>query len=374
MAKKYKMALADALIGLYRWLCRRPLPGATAIGTEDFRSIAIYSTTALGDLMFNTPAIRQLRLRYPQAQLILIVHRKFSSLVRDYADVDKVLSWDGRFLTLFGCTRLLRRFHPDLAVILHSRTPYDVMSAAFSGVRHILRDDPVAPGTVPPLAKWLSGWSMAGFTDHVIMRKLLLLSALGCHEDQVAMHPPCQVNRTRFAQPDQLRIGFQLGASTPERRWPIPSFAQLAESLLMVRPKCQIVLMGVQQEVVLAEQFLALLPKRLHASVSVMAGRTSIREAFDLVGSLDLLVTGDTGPLHIAVALQVPTISLFVTAKPHETGPLQDPALHTVIYKPLPAEASDVLKSEPMGHIRVETVLDACIETVSNPQWASLRD
>ena len=201
MTKKHKMALAGALIRLYRCISRRPPPVPAAIATDDFRSIAIYSTTALGDLMFNTPAIHQLRLRYPQAQLILIVHRKFAALVRGYTDVDQVLCWDGRFVTLFGCVRQLRRLRPELAVILHSRTPYDVMSAVFSGARHILRDDPVAVGQVPPLAEWLSGWSAAGFTDHLIRRKLAMLSALGCREDQLEMQVPCQVDRTRFAQP-----------------------------------------------------------------------------------------------------------------------------------------------------------------------------
>ncbi len=45
-----------------------------------------------------------------------------------------------------------------------------------------------------------------------------------------------------------------------------------------------------------------------------------------------MLVTGDTGPLHIAVALNVKTVSLFATANPHHTGPLQSLDLHKIIY------------------------------------------
>ncbi len=46
-----------------------------------------------------------------------------------------------------------------------------------------------------------------------------------------------------------------------------------------------------------------------------------------------VLVTGDTGPLHLAIALQVPTVSLFVTANPNWTGPYQDLDIHTIIHK-----------------------------------------
>ena len=50
-----------------------------------------------------------------------------------------------------------------------------------------------------------------------------------------------------------------------------------------------------------------------------------------LLDSFHVLVTGDTGPLHLAVALKVKLISLFVTAGSRSTGPIQDPELHRII-------------------------------------------
>ncbi|MBV8046664.1 MAG: glycosyltransferase family 9 protein [Paludibacterium sp.] len=359
---KTKLAIANGLIRMYRLLTGRPqtlLPADPAPKT-----IVVFSTTALGDLMFNTPAIRQLRLRFPQARLILVVHQKYVDLVQRYDDVDQVLCWDGRFVRMRGFLRDLRPMKPDLAVILHSRVPFDILCAVLAGCRWIVRDDIPQPDG-PPMRQWLAAASDNAFRGHVIQRKLTLLKALGCDDSQVAMRVPCAIDPQHFRVAGVERIGFQLGASKPERSWPVSHFVALAEALLQVRPACQIVLTGMASELALAEQFFALLPTHWHSRVISMVGQTSVQQAFELVASLNLLVTGDTGPLHLAIAQQVPTVSLFVTADPAETGPYQDPALHTVIRRPLPANASAALRAEPMANVPVETVLSAVLQALS---------
>lgn len=92
-------------------------------------------------------------------------------------------------------------------------------------------------------------------------------------------------------------------------------------------------------------------------------GTLNLKELVEHISRFDVLVTGDTGPLHIAVALKVPTISLFVTANPAHTGPLQDKELHTVIRvppeeRPLTSEFSD----QPMFVITAQEVMSAISE------------
>jgi ADP-heptose:LPS heptosyltransferase len=357
MAKRHKLAVASALIGLYHLLTRRPRPAGDLTPTTCVRSIVVYSTTALGDLMFNTPAIYQLRRHYPAARIILVVHQKYVDLVRDAEDIDAVLSWDGSFARMSAFLRALRGHRPELAVILHSRAPYDVMSAVLAGCRFILRDDLVLDGRVP-LVRWLAGWSEPGYDGHVIQRKLDMLAPLGCRTDVVSMRVPCSVDRLRFAVPGRVRIGFQLGASTAERCWPVARYAELASLLLPGQPDREIVLMGLPKEQGLADGFFAALPEALRPQVVNLVGQTSVRDAFDLVASLNVLVTGDTGPLHLAIALKVPTVSLFVTAEPWLTGPYQDPDLHDVVYRPLPADAEEGERANPMNQITVAAVAE----------------
>lgn len=355
MEKKNKIALANGLIWLHQRLFSSLRPTSALSTASEFSCIAIYSTTALGDLMFNTPSIRQLRLRYPRAKLILIAHRKYSAMLQGYEDVDEVVCWDGKFSHVFGLIRILRRFPVDLAVILHSRAPYDVLSAVFSGCNTIVRDDKHRNGEIP-LARWLSAASESNFVGHEIQRRLNLLAALGCHPDQIEMRLPCHINRQHYVQPGKVRVGFQLGTSKAERCWPVASFVDLAQRLLADRPDVQIVLMGITSEQVLEQAFFSQLDPVLKPRVVSLVGKTSIQEVFDVIASLDLLVTGDTGPLHLAAALKVKTVGLFVVSDPKRTGTYQDPELHTVIFHPLNAECSIEQRQTPMSMITPDEV------------------
>ena len=72
MAKKLKIALSNKFLQLYTLFCGRLKPRESFDSKRIFTSIVIYSTTALGDLMFNTPAIRAIKNRYPNAFITLV--------------------------------------------------------------------------------------------------------------------------------------------------------------------------------------------------------------------------------------------------------------------------------------------------------------
>ncbi|MGE9716721.1 glycosyltransferase family 9 protein, partial [Escherichia coli] len=74
------------------------------------------------------------------------------------------------------------------------------------------------------------------------------------------------------------------------------------------------------------------------------------------INTMDVLVTGDTGPLHLAIALKCPTVSLFATADPKWTGPYQDLHLHIVIDKGA-TTADGTIKS--MNDITVHEVFNS---------------
>jgi ADP-heptose:LPS heptosyltransferase len=127
-------------------------------------------------------------------------------------------------------------------------------------------------------------------------------------------------------------VGFQLGASTAERCWSPKNFASVAASLCSEHADLRIILIGGPDDKHRAETFLQHLPESLHAQVSDRVGNTSLPELTALLNNMDVLLTGDTGPLHIAVAIKTPTVGLFTTANPYATGPLQNPELHDIIH------------------------------------------
>ncbi|ROH80332.1 hypothetical protein EC393_05595 [Lonsdalea populi] len=144
--------------------------------------------------------------------------------------------------------------------------------------------------------------------------------------------------------------------SDAERCWPVEYFAAVAEHFLTTDPTCQIALTGWSGDSPLAESLLRQVNPVLHARIVNHIGSSSLKALVGLINGMDVLVTGDTGPLHIAIALRVPTVSLFVTAEPHSTGPYQDPDLHDVIYGVTNNLA--IQQGHVMGAIKPQQVMD----------------
>lgn len=111
-------------------------------------------------------------------------------------------------------------------------------------------------------------------------------------------------------------VGFQLGASEERRRWPMEHFVELGERL--ARHDVVPVLLGGPGETVLGERYSS---AARHPHVNRI-GKTSLSELAALLCGLRLLVTNDTGTMHLAAGLGRPILSIFLcTAQPWDTGP-----------------------------------------------------
>lgn len=215
--------------------CYTPFFGrlrATATLTPDseFTHIAIYSSTALGDLMFNTPAIHAIKQRYPNAKLTLVSSQKNSHLVENSRYFERVLYWDNKVRNVLRLVWQLRRQRPQLTIILHSYMPYDMLAAVLSGSEYIIRDHYACDSAI--LNRWLAAYpgKSPGYL-HLIQRKLDLLHVLGCdiHDTQMRILVDFpKVTKTAGT----VLIGFQMGASETIRRWPISHFVALAKQLV----------------------------------------------------------------------------------------------------------------------------------------------
>lgn len=321
---------------------------------DTITSIVIYSTTALGDFMMNTPAIHALRQRFPQAYITLVAHPKFESFLEGGGDWDRIVYWNSKIKTVPQLVKALKnRGQPDLAVILHSHAPYDYLSAVMVGARYVFRDN--YADNIDVMNRWLTNYTY-GFKGHLIQRKLELVAPLGCDISSVEMKLPCQVIKRAARKTNKKVIGFQMGASTPERCWPLENFAQVANTLLAANPESSITLIGGGGEMYLQQPFMEKVDVAFHSRIESLIGKTSLPELVSTINKFDVLITGDTGPLHLAVALKIPTISLFVTAEPSASGPYQDMELHRVLYGVRMALKSE-LSSEAMKAIPAERVI-----------------
>ncbi|MGP0155095.1 glycosyltransferase family 9 protein [Pantoea ananatis] len=321
---------------------------------NDIRQIVIYSTTALGDFMMNTPAIHAVRLRFPMATITLVAHPKFREFLEGGDDWNRVVYWNSKVKHVHELVKSIKNYgQPDLAVILHSHAPYDYMSAILAGAKYIFRDN--YQDDVPLIERWLTNYTV-GYKGHLIQRKLELVAPLGCDTSLVEMKTP-RNSKARSILRDKKILGFQLGASSPERCWPIEYFAQVADRLLSRNQLLNIVLIGGPGETGLAERFMAQINQQSKNRVVNQVGKTSLSQLVDTINDFDALLTGDTGPLHVAIALKVPTLSLFATEQPVFSGPYQDQEIHRVILGVRSALKKETLGNGAMRAISVNQVL-----------------
>lgn len=112
-------------------------------------------------------------------------------------------------------------------------------------------------------------------------------------------------------------VGFQLGASQDQRRWPVEYFARLGEMLVQKLNLCP-VLLGSKAEKKLADKYLSV----SQTPCIDLTGRTNLKELSAALSCCKLLITNDTGTMHLAAGLGIKCIAFFLaTAQPWDTGP-----------------------------------------------------
>jgi 3-deoxy-D-manno-octulosonic-acid transferase/heptosyltransferase-1 len=152
-------------------------------------------------------------------------------------------------------------------------------------------------------------------------------------------------------------IAVNPSARWEKKRWPLSSYAALINQLIQ-ELKAGIIILGGKEDIPLAEEISSLVSGR----PAVAAGKTSLKTLTALLERVDLLVTNDSGPMHIAAALKAPVVALFGPTNPGLTGPYGDG--HIVIRKEMecsPCLRRPCIHGRPvcMEAITVEEVMEA---------------
>ena len=206
-----------------------------------------------------------------------------------------------------------------------------------------------------------------GDSVHHVYYYLNLISGLGLKPGSPRLSLPVTQEERQWAESflescninlDKRLLVINPGAYYgPAKRWPVSRFNQLVP-LLQERFDAEILIIGSSQELVLAESIAEPMTKK----PCILAGKTSLRQLIIILGQAGLCVTNDSGPLHMANALGVPTVALFGPTDPTVTGPFQQPSI--LIKKDVPCWPCSYREC-PFDHrcmmnIFPEEVLEAC--------------
>lgn len=289
-----------------------------------------------------TPALRALRKTYPEAHIAVFVRPLVEALMAKHPYVDELIIYDKRRQNkgLPGIWRMAQRLRKakfDLAVVLH---PNSVRSALIPYLARI----PERIGTrISGRGIFLTKTVDDRTEIHEVERYLRVLKLIGIDKPDKGLefwHTPRDsriayqlledgaraLRPTLSALRSSLLVGINPGTTWPSKRWQLRRFADLI-TVLVEEFKVRVVLTGASSEKTLGDEL-----RRLTSSDFInLIGKTTLLQLGALIERLNLYITGDSGPMHIAAAVGTPTIALFGPTSPIRHRPYGDG--HVVIQK-----------------------------------------
>jgi lipopolysaccharide heptosyltransferase II len=281
----------------------------------DFRNILIIKPGAIGDLLQMTPVIRALKLKYPSARVSLLVGSWQTAQLFKYNErVHETLLYEKNeehrtFGSLLALRRQLKMHQYDLVVNFQ---------------RSNLRTWFLASAAIP--CRMLVYHKARKRKVHAVVNYLETLAPLGIGARDVSLELTPGPEDREYAR--NLLAGMGTGAGAPlialnpgashtVNRWPPKRFAELADRM-SDRLSARVLLVGGPDDVPLVGEILA----RTASKPMSLAGKISLLETAAVMEQASLLVSGDTGPLHLATAVGTRVVALFGAADPERTGPV----------------------------------------------------
>jgi ADP-heptose:LPS heptosyltransferase/lauroyl/myristoyl acyltransferase len=264
----------------------------------------------LGDVVMALPLLRALRVSRPDAEITLLAQPQFLPLLENWNVADHLRALPRRGGNYFLSFWRARRDYPD-AYLLFTNSFRGDLEAWLT--RCPQRFGLVRPGKHRPLLT--HRYHVPADFDEAHHHQLELWDNFLRHFGLNA--PP---DRTPVAQPSPgsgtASIGLIAGSeNTPEKRWPVAHWRSLIEAL----PDRHFILFGTAGDRAITTAIAAGFPE---TRVTDLAGRTHLPGFVEQLRQCTLLVTNDTGGMHLANAVGVPLVALFGPTNPLRTGPV----------------------------------------------------
>ena len=289
--------------------------------TGDSPRFLIIRLGSLGDIIHGIPAAAALRRQFPPARIDWLVDPQYVDVLDLVEGLDHRIPFDPRSLTrgpgAWSALGDLRRVRYDAVLDFQGLLKSAVLARLVAAGRTI--GFPRADLREPLAALFYTATPDSGRASHVIVKTLGLLAPLGIVDPTIRF--PITIPRASVAaaiaercRPDGYAV-INPGAAWPNKRWPPERFGALAAAIRREHGLRSIVLWGPGEESIAASVAFA------SEGAAEAAPPTTIPDIFAIARGARLMVSGDTGPLHIGGAVGTPLVAHFGPTYPERNGP-----------------------------------------------------
>jgi len=319
---------------------------------EIFKNILIIRPGGIGDAALLIPAVRALRQRFPAARITVLAERRNSAVFQLYPEIDCTLQYDHSsdlFKTIFGSYDLVidtEQWHRLSAVVARlTSAPFSIGFA--TNERSRMFTHPVAYSNDDyELDSFFNLLAPLGLESFQTPERFLSLPATATAKALKLLEP---IGKKQF-------VALFPGASIPERRWGADKFRLVAELLLAF--KISTVVVGGEEDRESGNGIVA------GGAGLNLAGMTSLAETAAVIDKSALLISGDSGVLHLAVGLDKPTVSLFGPGRAKKWAPRGES--HIVINKGLPCSPCTTFGTTPPCRVDGQCMKEISVDEVFN--------
>lgn len=305
---------------------------------------------AIGDVLMTTPAIRALKSAHPDRRITLLTSPAGHSIAPFIPEIDQVLVYDAPWMKAtsprsnsqpeFDQVEVLRSHQFDAAVIFTVFSQNPLPSALLCYLADIpLRLAHCHENPYQLLTDWVLDPEPSQGIRHEVQRQLDLVATIGCYTDQPRMslqvrdsdrqHVLHQL-QVQGIDRDRPWVVIHPGATAASRRYDPASFAAVARRLVL-DANFQVIFTGTETERDLVERIQA----QTQVETQAFVGTFNLGEMAALIAIAPLLISNNTGPVHIAAAVGTPVVDLYALTNPQHT-PWAVP--HRLLYHDVPCK------------------------------------
>lgn len=315
-----------------------------------YRNILVLHFGQLGDVVLGLPALAAVRAHFRDARIVVICGRSSAEVIGiagvadEIISVDRVALRDGSKIRaiaeIMRFVRRVRRLDADLVIDLHSLPETNLLAFASRASSRLLARR--RGRSLNFLCNFSPSPPEENRDAHLSLRYLDVLKPLGIFLDKPHF-------RFSVTPPDAARncVGIFPGAGHPSRCWPFERFGALATRLIDDGFECTVFLGP--EEKASAREILANFPSEARAVTDL-----SLKDLIHALGRLDLFISNDTGPMHLAACAGSPVVLIMDRKAPETYLPITD--------------RLRVVNGADINEISVETVYAAAKDLLKAPR------
>jgi len=307
--------------------------------------ILVVKTHAVGDLLLTTPAIRAIRRRFPDAELHLLVCDQVRNVVETNPDIDEIISFDARLIVrraLSGWIAIawrLRSQKYNLAVIFHA-SPWLHLICWIAGIALRVGFDHGGSGfSLSRAVSWQPNTTryvadvymdIARIFGAAPLSPLVLKPALDDRRKMISICRRCGLEESELLIAVCPGGGLNPRDYVPQKRWPQERFAAVINRL-REEFQCKVLIVGGKSD----KDVAAAIAQGCDTEVVNLCGETTLRQTAALFGRCALVISNDSAPLHVAVAMGTPAVGIFGPSNVAAIMPSNNPR-HIAVTSSLP--------------------------------------